>query len=332
MQGSALANVALGAAYRGIEGLSLGTALHLIPSRFRATVYLSACDYGVLCQQPEQPEYEAPATIDLSLAITATPMLGLIYERGMLRIGASVLFFYDIKGTAQLEAQLPSAPMFGPADECSSNEARAENASCARIVGSEAEVRLAMPMIARLGVELRPSPSWRLETGFVYEGWSRQQDFRVTPRGVRIENAVGLPGYAVGPIRMPRAMQDVYSLRFGVEYLVAGTPFSLRGGCLLENSAFPSRTLTPLTLDSRKALLSVGASVALNERLSVDLLYAHLFMADPKVHDSLVYPQNPLRPPLPADPNDPLGTPEPVGNGHYTMEADLFGMGLRIQL
>lgn len=332
MQGSALANIAFGAAYSGIKGLSLGLGLHVIPSRFRASVYLSACDYGVLCQQPEQAEYEAPATVDLSLAVTAAPMLGVIYERGMLRIGASLLFFYDIKGTAKLETQLPSAPFFGPSDECGSNRERSENPRCAHVVGNEAEVRLAMPMIARLGIELRPDPNLRVETGLVYEGWSRQQDFRVTPRAVRIENALGLPSYEVGPIRMRRDMQDVYSLRLGAEYRIEGTPVSLRAGGLLEGSAFRSRTLTPLTLDSKKALLALGVSYALTERVTVDVLYAHLFIADRKVRDSVVLPQNPLRPPLPADPSDPVGTPEPVGNGNYTMEADLLGLGLRVQL
>jgi long-chain fatty acid transport protein len=332
MQGSAIAHLAAGAAYRGIEGLSIGFGVHLIPARFRAAVYLSACDYGVLCQQPERPEYEAKAGIDLSLAITATPIVGLIYELGIARIGASVMFFYDIEGTAKLETRLPSAPMFGPADECSSSAARRDNPRCARVVGDKAEIRLPMPMIARLGVELRPSAALRLEAGVVYEGWSRQRDFRVTPRNMRIENALGIPSYEVGPIRMAREMRDVWSLRLGVEHRTEDSPIALRAGCILENGAFPERTLTPLTLDSRKALLALGASYALTERVTVDVLYAHLFMADVKVRGSAVYPQNPLRPPYQPDPGDPVGAPEPVGNGDYTMEADLLGVGLRMNL
>jgi long-chain fatty acid transport protein len=332
MAGSAIAHLALGAAYSGIEGLSIGVGAHVIASRFRAGVYLSACDYGALCQQPEQADYEAPAIIDLSLAITATPMVGLIYEVGMFRFGASLLFYYDIKGDAKLETRLPGAPLFGPSGECGTEEARRMNPRCARVVGDKAAIRLAMPMVARLGVELRPSEALRMEAGVVYEGWSRQQDFRVNPQNIRIENALGIPSYDVGPISMRRNMQDVWSLRLGGEYKVKYTPFTLRAGGILENSAFPDRTLTPLTLDSRKALVAVGASIAWSDNVSIDLMYAHLFMANPRVRNSIVLPQNPLRPPLQPDPNDPVGAPEPVGNGNYAMEADLLGAGLRIQL
>lgn len=332
MQGSAIAHLAVGAAYSGIKGLSLGVGVHVIASRFHAGVYLSSCDYGVLCQQPEQADYEAPATVNLGLAITATPMFGLIYEQGMVRFGASLLLFYDIEGSAKLKANLPNAPMFGPSDECTSAEARRANPRCARIVGDRADIRLAMPMIARFGVELRPTEQLRAEIGVVYEGWSRQQDFSMKPRNIRIENALGLSTYEVGPISMPRQMQDVWSLRFGGEYQLADSPLTVRAGVILEQSAFPSRTLTPLTLDSKKALLALGASYEWSDDVFIDVLYAHLFMADVKVRNSAVYPQNPLRPPYQPDPSDPVGAPEPVGNGDYAMEADLIGMGLRVNL
>ncbi len=332
MQGSAIAHLALGAAYSGIKGLSIGAGLHVIASRFHAGVYLSSCDYGILCQQPEQADYEAPAVVHLGMAITATPMFGLIYEHGMFRVGGSLLLFYDIQGTAKLKAKLPNAPMFGSADECSSEQARRDNPQCARIEGDKADIRLSMPMIARLGVELRPNEQLRAEIGVTYEGWSRQQDFRIKPHDIRIENAVGLPTYAVGPISMPRQMKDVWSLRLGAEYQLDDSPLTLRAGVILEQSAFASRTLTPLTLDSKKALLALGASYQWSDDVYIDVLYAHLFMANVKVRDSVVYPQNPLRPPYQADPGDPVGAPEPVGNGDYAMEADLIGVGLRVNL
>lgn len=332
MQGSAIVDIALGASWAGIEGLSLGLAVHVIPARFRAGMYLSACDYGALCQQPEQRDYEAPASLDLKYSITATPEVGLIYERGPVRVGASFMLFYDIKGKAKLETHLPNAPLFGPSDECSSNEARATNPRCARVVGDKADVKLSMPMIARLGLELRPTETVRLESAVAYEGWSRQKDFNINPQNIRIENAVGIPTYAVGPISFPRNMQDVWSLRFGAEYVPDGAGISLRAGLILENSAFPNSTLTPLTFDSRKAILALGSSLSLGGDFYLDFVYAHVFMADPKVRNSSVFPNNPLRPPLQADPNDPVGAPEAIGNGNYQMEADLIGGGLRFNL
>jgi len=334
MKGSAIANIALGVAYRGIKGLSLGAGLHVIPANFRATVYLSACDYGVLCQHSEDPDYEAPATIDLKHTVTATPIFGAIYEWDIFRFGAAVMLMYKIGGAATLNATLPNAPFFGPSDRCMSEQQRETNPECARIVGNKADINLDLPLVARLGAEVRPVKALRVEVGVVYEGWSRQREFRVKPKGVHIDNALGIDRYDVGPIAMKRQMRDVFSLRVGGEYhLTEASPVVLRTGLILENGAFPNKTLTPLTLDSRKLMLALGLSYRAREGMWVDFLYSHLFMADPHVSNSIVYPQNPLRPPPPAaspsDPQSNVGQPQPVGNGRYTMEADILGLGVR---
>jgi long-chain fatty acid transport protein len=333
MQGSAIANLALGVAWHGIEGLSLGAGVHVIPARFRAGVYLNACDYGVLCQHPEDPDYESPAIIDLERSITATPIVGATYQLGMLRLGASLMLFYKIAGEATLDVELPNAPLFGEAESCR-GASRDGNPDCARLRGDKADVALDFPLVARIGAELRPLDTVRVEADLVYEGWSRQEEMSVKPRDIAIENALGIPLYEVGKISVPRKMQDVYSLRLGVEAQpVKAVPLVLRAGAILEKSAFPSRTLTPLTLDSDKALASLGLGYEVTEGLWVDVLYAHLFMRDVKVRDSVVFPQNPLRPAQgaapPDDPQPDLARPEPVGNGDYAMEADLIGLGVR---
>jgi long-subunit fatty acid transport protein len=214
---------------------------------------------------------------------------------------------------------------------------RAQNPACARVTGDRAEVALDFPIVARVGAEIRPRENLRVEGGLVYEGWSRQRELTVRPRGIAIENAVGIPLYEVGSIAVPRNMQDVFSLRFGAEYQPALTlPLVVRAGVILENSAFGSKTLTPLTLDSQKAMLAIGGSVELADELWVDLLYAHMFMKDVNVRDSIVYPQNPLRPaqsnPPPDEPQPALAAPEAVGNGNYALEADLIGLGMRWNL
>ena len=334
MQGSVIANLALGVAWHGVKGLSIGVGVHAIAARFRASLYLNACDYGLLCTHPEDPDYEAPATIDLKNAITATPQVGVIYEYKKLRLGASMMLFYKVQGDAKLDVQLPNAPLFGEAQSCGTNEQRQNNPDCAHVSGDKAHMALDFPIVARFGAEVRPRDNLRVEAGIVYEGWSRQQELRVEPKNMQIQNALGILLYDVGPIGVPRKMLDVWSLRLGGEYQPAKTlPLALRAGLILESSAFPTKTLTPLTLDSRKAVASVGASVELKSGLWVDMLYAHMFMEDVTVKDSIVYPQNPLRPtqsnPPPSDPQPGLGAPEPIGNGDYAMEADLVGLGLR---
>ncbi len=336
MQGSAIANLAIGAAWHGIEGLSLGAGVHAIASRFRAALYLSACDYGVLCKQPENPDWEAPATFDLERSLTATGILGAIYRWDMFKFGASLMLPYTIQGEAKLTTQLPNAPLFGPSD-CGDLKARESRPDCAKMRGDRADVELDFPLVARLGAEIQPIQALRVEVGVVYEGWSRQKELRVKPKNISIVDALALDEYQVGPIAVKRGLQDVYSLRLGGEFApTASLPLVVRTGLIVENSGIPDRTLTPLTLDSKKLLVGIGASCELMDGMWVDLMYAHMFMANRTVSTSAVYPQNPLRPPPPpARPNDPqpqLAQPEPIGNGAYAMEADLMGVGLRWNL
>lgn len=336
MKGSVIANLALGVAWHGVKGLSLGAGLHVIPSRFRAGVYMSACDYGTLCKQPENPDWEAPAIIDLERAVTATGIVGAIYQWDIFKFGASLMLPYTIKGEAKLDVTLPSAPLFGPSD-CGDLEARESRPDCAKVRGNKADVGLDFPAIARIGAEIQPIKTLRVEAGLVYEGWSRQKEMRVTPKNITIVDALALPEYEVGAISVKRQMQDVFSLRLGGEYQVKESlPLVVRTGFIFENSAFPDRTLTPLTLDSQKLLVGLGASYGITDKITVDVLYAHMFMKDLTVTTSQVYPQNPLRPapsaPQAGDPQPQLAQPEPIGNGDYTMEADLIGMGLRVNL
>jgi long-chain fatty acid transport protein len=332
MEGSLIAHLAAGLSWQPIKGLSVGAGAHLIPSRFRVGVYLSACDYGALCPQPENPDWEAPATLDLERALAVTGVFGVIYRVKMLRFGASLMLPYTIEGAANMHVELPNTPLFGSSD-CGSVAERKGRTDCAQLNGDKADMTLDMPMVARVGFEVLPFERLRIEAGVVFEGWSRQKQLSIEPRNISITNALGIDRYEVGPIALKRDMQDVYSLRLGGELQpVTSLPLTVRTGVLLENSAFATRTLTPTTLDSQKMLVGLGLSYELVTGMSIDLLYAHLFMKDQVVRDSEVYPQNPLRPPppVPTEGEDPqLSQPEPVGNGDYAMEADLFGLGLR---
>jgi len=334
MKGSIIANLAAGIAWHGIKGLSIGAGVHVIPARFRAGLYLNACDYGVLCTHAEDPEYEAQATISLKQTVTATGTFGLIYALDKVRVGASVMLPYTVGGTAKLDVNLPGGPLFGEASECT-KETRNSNPKCAHVIGDQADVALQFPMVARLGVEVRPTNTFRAEVDVVYEGWSRQRDLKIKPHGdVRIENAVGVPLYQIGTISIPRQMQDVYSLRVGGELRpMEKVPVILRAGVIAENGSFKSKTLTPFTLDSNKLVVGAGFSFEVVKDFWIDGLYAHIFMKNMQVRDSIVYPANPIRPRLNAqrDANGRAdsGSPEPVGNGDYVMEADVIGGGLR---
>ncbi len=310
LAGSAFAHIVLGGAWQVTPELSLGAGVHLVAGRLVATTTLSACD-RVICTQPENPDYDGLAQIDLPIfAPTAT--VGATYDLGVVRIGASFTLPHDLGGSATVRVRVPSAAIFDGA----------------RVEGDDADVELDMPFILRGGVEVRPVRGLRVEAAAVYEAWSVQDRMRVVPEDVWLRDVNAIGDYQVGPIDIPRHMNDVVSLRLGGEYAIgAAGRLVVRGGVNWESSSFDDAYLTALTLDSSKVVVGLGASYEVSDGMWVDASYGHVFLADREVRDSRVPPANPIRPP-PSGAEPPDG-PVFVGNGDYSMEANAFGLGLR---
>jgi long-chain fatty acid transport protein len=302
MDGTALLHLGLGAAWRPIPALSVGLGAQLVVGGFRAVTTLSACD-RVICSQPENPDFDARAEIDLSPVAAPTFGAGLTYDAGRVRLGASIQTGYALSGEATMRVRVPSAAIFDGA----------------RVDGDRGALSLDMPWILRAGVEVRPIGELRVEASAVAELWSSQRDLTVIPRDVWLRNVTAIGDYEVGPVTIPRAMRDTLSLRLGGEYR-AGT-VALRAGLSYENGAFDDATLSPLTLDSDRWMPSVGASVELTRAVHVDAAFVYVAMRDRQVRNSAVPQVNPIRPP-PAD-------PVYVGNGDYAMDAVVFALGLR---
>jgi long-chain fatty acid transport protein len=219
-------------------------------------------------------------------------------------------------GGATLRVRLPEAALFDGAE----------------IEGDQADISLDMPWILRAGAELRPDPRVRVEASFVYEGWSIQDELRVTPKDIWIRNVTAIGDYQVGPISIPRNMSDVISVRLGGEVAVDDArKIVVRAGGAFETSSFADEWLTPLTLDSSKLVASLGASVEVTDGVFIDASYGHAFIFDRTVTTSRVPQANPIRPP-PVEGAPGTDAPVYVGNGQYDMEADLFGIGLRWQV
>ncbi len=302
---SLITHLALGAAYSGIKGLSLGATAQLVTGRFYTETVLSACD-GFACSAntPEDPEFDTYTTIDLKPFFSFTGSLGVTYEVAeVVKLGASFILPYDIAGDATIEATLPDSPVFDRA----------------RLDGDRVELTVPFPAIARIGVELLLVPSLRVELSGVYEGWSRQRAITVVPKDVWMRDLLGIGDYRVGTIRLDRGMQDVWSARLGGEYLFERAGVTTRAGLAYENGAFSDRTLSPLTLDSSKLLIGLGAGFALPYDLSVDIVAGHVFMANREIDNSRITQPTAIRP-------EP-GMPSHIANGKYEMEATFFGLG-----
>lgn len=304
MDGSLISHVALGAAWRATERLSLGATFQMIVGSFQARSTLSACD-GTICTQPENPEYDSLAEVRLSGLAQPTFSLGGIYDFGTVRLGAAFILGYPLSGEGTIRARVPSGAIFDGAT----------------IEGDRADVRLDFPAILRLGAEFRPIQNLRAEVAFVYEGWSTQDALSIRPKDAFLRNVQVVGDYQIGPILIPRNMRDVFSIRVGGEYRLGR--IGILAGASYENGAFRDSTLTPLTLDSDKFIASVGVSVAVTDNISIDAMFTHSFMQNRQVRDSAVPQPSPIRP--------EGSNPVYIGNGDYNMEATMFGLGLRWQ-
>jgi long-chain fatty acid transport protein len=314
LQGSVLANLAAGLAYHGFGPLSIGADVQVAVGRFKAQTALSACD-GVLCSFPEQKDFDAYATISTLPSLGITGVLGMTLNLDALRLGASVMLPYTLKGWGKVDVSLPTNPLFEDAN----------------LRGDKATLSMKFPTIVRVGGEIRPLPYLRMEGAFVWEQWSRQKSIDIDIDGVTIANVVGIGDYQVGDVKLARNMRDTYSVRGGFElfvpkrWMVVDIDLQLRGGIAFEKGAFTSQSLTPLTLDTDKVVLSGGLSVGLARWLTFDTVGGYVFMKNVDAIDSEIRQPQAIRPTSTV-------LPSVIGNGRYAQDALFVGGGFRIVL
>lgn len=341
MEGSLIAALALGAAWRPIDELSIGLGVHVVYGSFAAQTALSACD-GITCAFPEDPEYDGVAQLTLNPVFTAVATLGVTYDAGPVRFGVSVMTPYSLSGNASIQVRTPSAAAFDgafvrtreggcatvPDQEIASSIAAGEHHACQ---DTRADMNLDFPWIVRAGVQLEAIDDLLLELSFVYESWSLQTEASVRPHDVWFSDALGgALDYQVGPLSIPRHMRDTFSIRLGGEYTIDDF-IQVRLGGYYESGSFDDQWLQALTIDSDKIVIAGGASVRVVDGFWIDAMvgYAHLFPRN--VTNSAVPVPNPIRPAV-ADPDPSVrmpGDPTYIGNGTYDMTAPFFGLGIR---
>lgn len=326
MQGSLIASLALGGAWRPIPELSIGLGVHVVYGAFAARTTLSACE-GVICTFPEDPEYDAVAQLTLNPAFSAIGTVGVVWDPGPVRLGFSIMSPFDLSGTAAIQVRTPGAAAFDGAF------ARSRGGSCAGVDdatvaadpnhpcrNTTAGIDLDFPMVMRFGVQLDLVENLALELAVVWETWSFQRAAVVIPNDVYLTDALGgALDYQIGQLNIPRNMNDTVSVRLGGEYTIDHV-VTIRAGAYYENGSFSDNWLQALTIDSDKIVVSGGASIRAVDGLWIDLMvgYAHLFPRN--VTTSMVPQANPIR---------PAGPLVPIGNGRYEMIAPFFGVGIR---
>ncbi len=301
---SLIVHLAAGIAYSGIKGLSLGGTLHLVTGRFYTETVFSACD-NFVCANPEDPEFDTRSTVDLNPFAALTGGLGFSYALSIVKVGGSFMVPYSIEGDGKIKAKLPEHPVFDDA----------------KLEGDKVHLTVPFPTIIRAGIEVNPLAGLNVELAGVYEGWSRQDEITVKPKDVWMRNVLGIGDYEVGTIRLKRDMQDVYSIRLGGEYRFEELGLAARAGVAYENGAFSDKSLSPITLDSDKWLLGLGAGYdLLNKTLTLDGTAGYVILRDRNVTNSTITQPTAIRP-------EP-GMPSHIANGRYEMDAFFMGLGL----
>ncbi len=323
--GSAIASLALGAAYQPMKMLTFGATLMLTAASLGAEVAVSACDYAV-CSQPEGREWEGRTRFLLGPVYTATGVLGSTLNLDGVRIGASVMLPTNISGEAEFDVRLPDQQFF--------DGVTVENKNGGKDLKAKMDVSL--PAILRLGVEFLPIQPLKVEIGATYETWSVQDSITVKPKGVVVKNVPGIGTVDAQPVTLARNMHNTWAINLGGKYALASMmpkhrPLDINAGAMFETGAFDDKDLSPTTIDTRKLLLGIGASVEVWPNVMLDATYGHIFMQNRNVRDSQVLLPAAIRP-RPQD-NDPstydVGDQPAIGNGKYVVEANFVGLGVR---
>jgi long-chain fatty acid transport protein len=319
LRGSIFGSIVGGASYKITKSLAIGGDFHITTGRFKAETALSACD-GALCTFPEDREFDAYATIDAIPVWGFTGTAGIIYDMfGLVRWGASVTLPYQLRGPASIGMVMPQSQIF-------------DNA---KLEGDRANIHINFPTILRIGSELRPVPYLRMEGAFVWEQWSRQQTIDVTADNLRLTNVTGIGDYAVSSVSIDRKMRNSWSIRGGYELFFPpkwfmpqwkNLNFAFRGGLAYERGAFSKRSLSPLTLDVDKVLITGGFSfnVLFIKNLRMDTAAGYYIMMNQTVTESDIKQPAAIRPRY-VDATS-------LGRGEYKVEAFYLGGSLVYKL
>lgn len=311
--GTAMVKMAAGGAYAITDWLSIGATFQLVAGNFGSQVRASACD-GAICTQAENPSYDTVIQMRSSMIMVPGAQVGvLIQPLSWLRIGAAWESAYKIDHSAEFHIRLPTADVYQGAQ--------------LNTPVPKGSVAFTLPQVVRAGIEARYKELMRIEAAFVWENWSAHKKIDVNLGKTRITNVTGLQDYDLAPVTIYRGFRDTWSIRLGGEIspmIRSGRPLILRGGIMYEPSAVPNSTLTAMSVDLNKFMLAGGAAVRIGKSLFIEATYAHVFMFDRTVTNSVVFQANPTRPAWEGR--------TPIGNGHYSSHADIFGLGLRMLL
>lgn len=188
-----------------------------------------------------------------------------------------------------------------------------------------------LPWTVRLGVQVQPVPTVRVELAGTWSGWSATEELRVTDVDLTLTGTDDGPlqGAALvvtDDVALPTGFVDTWSVRLGGEWDVVA-PLTVRAGVYGETGATPDAMANPGVVDGDKGGAGLGATVRVGDHFFVDAAGTYAGWLDRSVTTS-TYAQ----PALLVDYNDQfrttVGQGRVIGNGEYRADAWTAGLAL----
>jgi long-chain fatty acid transport protein len=242
------------------------------------------------------PGVEGETVIDAHDPFSLGATLGLQWRDERFTVGASVMtpttldLSGDVTVTNPAIAEIEGRPAGRRADQV--------------------HLSMPLPLIARLGILLRPHPRAALALDVNWQRWS-------TARSLRLDFAqepplLLTPGATLYDVTLENRWRDTLAVRAAVNLTPFAFPLELRTGLLYDQSPVDDRHYDLLTPDADKLGVAVGASyaVALGGRtLRLDLGALRLFLRERTVEPGAIDPQTGR--PIPGSDRTILNKPAP---------------------
>lgn len=182
----------------------------------------------------------------------------------------------------------------------------------------DVSLRMRLPAVFRAGVAVRPTERAEVELAWVYEGWSKIGEIKVTDVDVVVTG-----DFVEQPVEesfaLPSEFGDGWSIRLGGEYEVSDH-LDVRLGGFYETSSLLPANVSVALMDTPKVQVSSGLTAKLlDDSLYLDGLFSWVFFSSLEARESEVVQINAF---------DEANV-QVVGNGDYHSRGLTLGLGAR---
>ncbi len=302
-------------AHRFSDWLTIGIGLQWTFLRADRDFRLTSC---VAEGCADDPAYDIESSVKSLDPFTPSANLGVLIEPSdRIAIGIYVEPPIHYEANAKLTTRIPEDNPLG--DQVEENEFHDDDAT----------LLVDFPLILKAGLAWDVSDRFELELDAGYQGWSSNQEIRLTDLDIVIpfNDSPIFPGGGEAivddDVVIVSNYVDSYSIHLGGEW-AASEPLDFRAGLFYETSAIPTEWFNVTELDANKIGVGIGASWKPSEHFAFDLGVSRNQFLISDVTDNQSQK-------VVLDTRKPQATQvtegEVVGNGTYRMATMLGSLG-----